>query len=130
MILAPLFFICSQDIPLKTSIVTLIFKFCVDDVEKGKPAPDLFLSAARQIQTEPENCIVIEDSPHGIKGAVAAGMSVVGFVGGSHLKGKTDVHAQVLREAGATEVFHSLSAISRFIFEWNAKNKTKARNFA
>lgn len=53
-------------------------------VARGKPAPDLFLHAARGIGVAPENCIVIEDSPAGIRAARAAGMRVIGFLGGSH----------------------------------------------
>ncbi len=48
-----------------------------DEVEQGKPAPDIFLRAAESIGVAPSNCIVIEDSPHGIKAGFAAGMRVV-----------------------------------------------------
>jgi HAD superfamily hydrolase (TIGR01509 family) len=53
-------------------------------VENGKPAPDLFLYAANQMQIAPENCLVIEDSPAGITAAQRAGMRVLGYLGGSH----------------------------------------------
>lgn len=53
-------------------------------VGRGKPAPDLFLHAAKAIGMDPGDCIVIEDSPAGIQAARAAGMRVVGFLGGSH----------------------------------------------
>ncbi|WP_136443273.1 HAD family hydrolase [Pacificoceanicola onchidii] len=53
-------------------------------VENGKPAPDLFLYAAKQRGIAPEHCIVVEDSPAGVAAAKAAGMRVIGFVGGSH----------------------------------------------
>lgn len=45
-----------------------------DDVEKGKPEPDLFLAAARSLSVAPGRCAVLEDSPAGIRGAYAAGM--------------------------------------------------------
>ncbi len=48
----------------------------VDDVAHGKPAPDTFLEAARRINIAPESCHVFEDGDSGIKGALAAGMSV------------------------------------------------------
>ena len=48
-----------------------------DEVEKGKPEPDIFCYAAKQIGVEPENCIVIEDSITGIMAGHAAGMYVV-----------------------------------------------------
>jgi len=53
--------------------------FSADDVGRGKPAPDLFLHAARTMGTEPERCAVIEDSPLGVQAALAAGMRVFGF---------------------------------------------------
>ena len=72
--------------------------FSAMQVKRGKPAPDLFLFAAEQMKAAPERCIVIEDSVPGVTGARAAGMTVLGFHGGSHcLSG----HADVLRAAGA-----------------------------
>ena len=60
--------------------------FTAAQVERGKPAPDLFFLAAKQLGYDPENCIVIEDSCAGINGALAANMKVIGFLGGSHAK--------------------------------------------
>ena len=53
-------------------------------VRRGKPAPDLFLHAARAMAAEPSACIVVEDSPAGIEAAKAAGMRVLAFGGGAH----------------------------------------------
>jgi beta-phosphoglucomutase-like phosphatase (HAD superfamily) len=53
--------------------------FSADEVQRGKPAPDLFLYAASRMSTPPERCIVVEDSPFGIAAAKAAGMSALGF---------------------------------------------------
>uniref|UniRef100_A0AAU2JTP8 HAD family hydrolase n=1 Tax=Streptomyces sp. NBC_00049 TaxID=2903617 RepID=A0AAU2JTP8_9ACTN len=53
--------------------------FSSQDVGDGKPAPDLFLHAARQMGVEPARCVVIEDSPLGIQAALAAGMDVYAF---------------------------------------------------
>ncbi len=63
-------------------------------VEHGKPAPDLFLHAARSMGVAPEACAVVEDSPVGIAAAKAAGMRALAFTGGSHHAGKA-----FLREA-------------------------------
>lgn len=46
-----------------------------DEVEHGKPAPDIFTLAARRLDTEPHNCLVIEDSQNGVKAAKSAGMN-------------------------------------------------------
>ncbi len=61
------------------------------EVEHGKPAPDLFLLAARKMGIAATRCLVIEDSLNGIRAARAAGMNVWHFAGGSHLRGITDL---------------------------------------
>jgi len=50
-----------------------------DDVQKSKPAPDIFLKAAKALNVEPMNCLVIEDSAHGVKAAKLANMKCIGF---------------------------------------------------
>jgi len=50
-----------------------------DDVEHGKPAPDIFLEAARRLGASPETCLVFEDAKTGVEAALAAGMHVVGL---------------------------------------------------
>lgn len=49
------------------------------NMEKGKPAPDIFLHTASLLNLPPENCVVIEDSRNGVMAAKAAGMKCVGF---------------------------------------------------
>ncbi|MFL2804360.1 MAG: HAD family hydrolase [Dehalococcoidia bacterium] len=69
--------------------------FSAVDVKNGKPAPDLFLHAARQMNSDPTNSVVIEDSPAGIEAALKANMKVLAFdqFGYNHFipsnKGKT-----------------------------------------
>ena len=60
--------------------------FSAVEVARGKPAPDLFLHAAARMGTAPERCVVVEDSVPGVIAGVAAGMSVIGFVGASHCR--------------------------------------------
>ena len=72
-------------------------------VERGKPAPDLFLYAAERMQADPRRTLVIEDSVSGIEAGKAAGMTVWGFVGGSHYRSRDG--KAILREAGADRVF-------------------------
>jgi len=55
--------------------------FSATDVERGKPAPDLFLHAAARMGFEPGGCLVVEDAPAGVRAGVAAGMSVLGYAG-------------------------------------------------
>jgi HAD superfamily hydrolase (TIGR01509 family) len=59
--------------------------FRAAQVQHGKPAPDLFLLAARSLGEAPSDAVVIEDSPLGIAAARAAGMRSIGFVGASHV---------------------------------------------
>lgn len=58
--------------------------FSAQQVQRGKPAPDVFLFAAKQMGFDPKNCIVIEDTPAGITAARSAGMQVIAFLGGGH----------------------------------------------
>ena len=50
-----------------------------EEVRRGKPAPDIFLEAARRLDVPAKACAVLEDSPHGIMAAQAAGMLAIGF---------------------------------------------------
>jgi HAD superfamily hydrolase (TIGR01509 family) len=80
--------------------------FSSTQVARGKPAPDLFLHAASRMNTLPEECLVIEDSIAGVQAARAAGMRVIGFVGGSHCG---PGHAEKLRQAGAPVIIERMS---------------------
>ena len=59
--------------------------YTASQVENGKPAPDLFLFAAKKMGVPPHRCLVIEDSLTGVEAGLAAGMSVIRFTGGSHI---------------------------------------------
>lgn len=72
--------------------------FSSQDVGRGKPAPDLFLYAAERMGVAPERCAVVEDSPLGVRAALAAGMDVYGFTAMTPAE----------RLVGATELFDDL----------------------
>jgi HAD superfamily hydrolase (TIGR01509 family) len=86
--------------------------FSAVQVRHGKPEPDLFLFAAERMQAAPARCIVIEDSVAGIAGAIAAGMPVLGFDGGSHCR---PGHGDALRAAGAAAVFDDMRQLPDLI---------------
>jgi HAD superfamily hydrolase (TIGR01509 family) len=86
--------------------------FSATQVKRGKPAPDLFLFAAEQMNIPPAQCIVIEDSVPGVTGGRAAGMTVLGFHGGSHCGAD---HAELLRAAGAAVTFDDMRQLPDLI---------------
>jgi HAD superfamily hydrolase (TIGR01509 family) len=77
--------------------------FSAYDVPRPKPNPDLFLHAARTMNANPTACAVIEDSPSGVVGAVAAGMRAIGYA--------ADSDGRALRNAGATEIILCLEKL-------------------
>lgn len=86
--------------------------FSATMVEHGKPAPDLFLHAAREMGVQPQNCVVVEDSIAGVTAAKAAGMPVIGFIGGSHAR--PDLSAR-LHTAGASSVVGDMKEVAALL---------------
>ncbi|MDH3536760.1 MAG: HAD-IA family hydrolase [Gammaproteobacteria bacterium] len=82
--------------------------FSTSDVERGKPHPDIYLNVAATMGiTDPARCLVIEDSPIGVTGAVAAGMRVYGFA--------ELMPAYKLHVAGAHRVFDRMQDLPDLI---------------
>lgn len=76
-------------------------RFTADNEAAGKPAPDVYLTAARHLNVAPENCLALEDSPNGARAAVAAGMTCYAV--------PDTTHSTAAGFAGITEhVFESL----------------------
>lgn len=107
----------------KTGILPLFAGLIFSAVDtpgvQPKPAPDIYLYAAKQMQAEPAKTFVIEDSVHGVHGAVAAGMRVIGFTGASH---SWPGHADALTEAGAETVIRrmaDLRGVIAALAEWS-----------
>lgn len=90
--------------------------FSGDEVERPKPAPDVYLKAARLMGFSPEQCLVIEDSVTGVTAAKAAGMCVLGFLGGSHIRAD---HAEMLASAGAHKLFDNMTDLPLVIKNLN-----------
>jgi HAD superfamily hydrolase (TIGR01509 family) len=81
--------------------------FSAVEVPRGKPAPDLFLHAARRMGATPEHCAVIEDSAVGVQAGAAAGMTVFGYAAMSD--------PDALRAAGAAHVFHRMDELTALL---------------
>ena len=85
--------------------------FSTSDVERGKPHPDIYLHAAQRMGgIDPSRCLVIEDSPVGVTGAIAAVMTVFGYA--------ELMSAQKLEAAGAHHVFTQMSDLPDLIINY------------
>jgi HAD superfamily hydrolase (TIGR01509 family) len=91
--------------------------YSASHVARGKPHPDIFLHAAERCGVAPENCVVLEDSAHGVRGGIAAGMTVIGLIAGSHIRGG---HAAQLREAGAQAIAKTYDEATTLTRAWIA----------
>ncbi|MDB5710834.1 MAG: haloacid dehalogenase [Sphingomonas bacterium] len=83
-----------------------------EHVERGKPAPDLYLHAAQAIGIDIARAAIIEDSPVGATGAVASGAYVIGFVGGSHCGPD---HAERLRTIGVHDIAATFDEVAALL---------------
>lgn len=79
-----------------------------EHVDRGKPAPDLYLHAAAQLGVPIARAIIIEDSPVGVQGALASGARVIGFAAGAHCLGD---HGDTLRKLGVGEIAFSFDDV-------------------
>jgi HAD superfamily hydrolase (TIGR01509 family) len=83
-----------------------------EDVERGKPFPDVYLLAAERAGFSPSQCLVIEDSATGVAAAVAAGCRTFGLTG-SHLHRAE--HALALTQLGAVRVFNDMAELPEIL---------------
>jgi HAD superfamily hydrolase (TIGR01509 family) len=83
--------------------------FSVDEVDHGKPAPDIFLFAAEKMGAHPHRCAVIEDSVSGVTAGLEAGMEVFAFAGG--------VTSAKLLSIGAAVVFDNMRDLPAAILD-------------
>ncbi|MCK0745329.1 HAD family hydrolase [Chromohalobacter nigrandesensis] len=89
--------------------------FTAEQVARPKPAPDVYRLAAQSLGVVPEACLVIEDSVSGARAACAAGMTVIGFTGASHIESG---HEERLREAGAWQVLTHMAELGALVQRW------------
>jgi HAD superfamily hydrolase (TIGR01509 family) len=82
-------------------------RFSVEDVTRGKPAPDLFLHAAAAFDVAPSACVVVEDTATGVRAGVAAGMRVFGY--------SALTPPEQLLEAGAHATFDDMTRLPYLI---------------
>jgi HAD superfamily hydrolase (TIGR01509 family) len=83
-----------------------------EHVERGKPEPDLYLYAADRLGVPIGDCVIIEDSPIGVRGALASGARVIGFCGGSHCRAN---HEALLRAEGVEETARDFGEVRRLL---------------
>jgi HAD superfamily hydrolase (TIGR01509 family) len=83
-----------------------------EHVQRGKPAPDLYLHAARELGARIERTVILEDSKVGATGALASGATVIGLAAGRHC---FDGHADMLRTLGIEYVAHSFDEVERLL---------------
>jgi beta-phosphoglucomutase-like phosphatase (HAD superfamily) len=83
-----------------------------EHVARGKPAPDLYLHAARALGVNIARAVIIEDSKIGATGALASGAAVIGLAAGRHC---FDGHADMLRSVGVTQIAHSFSELAGLV---------------
>lgn len=88
--------------------------FSAFEIGKPKPAPDIFLHAARRLGVSPDCCLVIEDAVVGIQAAKAAGMHALGFCGAAHCH---EGWAEALTAAGADGILHELGELPAYVAE-------------
>ena len=81
-------------------------------VERGKPHPDLFLHAAREMGADPARTLVLEDSTAGVQAGVAAGMTVVAVCAGGHIR---PGHPERLMAAGAHHRIDDYAALAGWL---------------
>lgn len=83
-----------------------------EHVSRGKPAPDLYLHAAAALAVPIADCVIIEDSPVGVTGALASGARVIGLAAGGHC---APDHGDRLRALGVREVARSFAEVATFL---------------
>jgi HAD superfamily hydrolase (TIGR01509 family) len=83
-----------------------------EHVQRGKPAPDIYLHAAAALGVDIARTVILEDSPVGVTGALASGAHVIGLVAGTHC---APDHAEKLRALGVRDIARDFDEVARLI---------------
>jgi HAD superfamily hydrolase (TIGR01509 family) len=92
--------------------------YCADAVAMPKPAPDVYLAAAKGFGLASSACLVVEDSVTGVTAANAAGMTVLAFIGGGHA---SESQFDAFRAAGAAHVFDDMTQLPALVDQWTQR---------
>ncbi|QEA40702.1 HAD-IA family hydrolase [Pistricoccus aurantiacus] len=99
--------------------------FTAEQVERPKPEPDVYRLAARSMGCAPTECLVVEDSVSGVTAAQAAGMTVIGFTGASHIEPGYD---RRLQQAGAWGIMADMQDLESLVQRWHEGRRPVAQN--
>ena len=91
--------------------------FSSEMVQNPKPSPDVYFLAAETIKVHPSACLVVEDSKSGATAALEAGMTVIGFIGGSHIM---NGHAQKLKSLGVHAIARDSNELLKCIHKFSS----------
>lgn len=86
--------------------------FTAEQVNRPKPAPDVYLLAAKTAGVAPQRCLVVEDSATGASAALTAGMQVIGFLGASHIPPE---HGETLRQLGVQHLIEDMRELPALV---------------
>lgn len=98
--------------------------FCAEQVARPKPDPAIYRLAAQTLGVAPADCLVVEDSMSGASAALAAGMTVIGFVGASHVPPN---QASRLRDLGVWQVMTDMRELPELVVSWQQQCRLNHR---
>jgi HAD superfamily hydrolase (TIGR01509 family) len=106
---------CLRKVRLRSALDGQIFS--AQQVDKPKPAPDVYHHALQVLQLKPSETIVVEDSPTGVQAAKEAGIRVIGFLGAAHV---FDGHGEKLQDHGADFLARDAQALHAILHDLGA----------
>lgn len=86
--------------------------FSAEMVSEGKPSPKVYQLAIKKLQLKNQEVVVVEDSLSGAQASIAAGLTTIGFLGGSHIR---EGHKERLKHLGVTRFAHDHRELSKML---------------